>query len=613
MQKKYVAAGLAAAVLAAGVIGLGVEYQRLHRSRQEIQQLSEQLELEAGESGSLQEQLESLQEQLANLQENENSLRQRAHTLALVEDGFAERIRDTLSGDDMMVLGVFPVGEDTKESVKRFLYCHDFYGEYYLVDYVTGEILDLGYRTPSVRIIRRGKDANGNYRTVVGDWEVLLDDYDGNGEEDILLVTPSSFTNAGYFASSGICLWLQRNGEFVPVNRHFCGSYTEWGESEFSVKIGELEEKFRKEQNPEDWSADKIGAWIREELFAGKENELEAELTNPKSKIPYTQWREPLDLHVTLRQDSREQYSVRIPENPYGERQINAWFQEFYKEQEEQEREFMGVGIEENGVVYSEEERKGVFTYNYAVWPERVDDTVICFTYVIETYSGGAHGNNFMGTVVFDTQSGKVLQLEDVAREYDDFCAVVLNYIRDNYEAYGWGGYETVRDVLTGKEGGGWCFTDYGFRVALVGGNGLGMYEYEVPYEVLLDDLKEEYLPVTRAAEYDMYMEEKVRMDVNGDGLLDLVKGPVIEDGSIRLSVNDTVTELDLQWGEQPLAEANVRTRSVLLRRQEDGLTRLIWKIYVYEEQYTRTDHIYVYRIEDETFVLEEDYDVTED
>lgn len=502
MKKRCLATGVCIAVLAAV---LGAEVWVNQTLRQELRESRQELEAALEENSNF-------EAQTAALEERADALILAFDAFNQIEEGFAQRIRSLYSSSDMEVLAVYPVGEDTAESIRRFFLCNgSYYTEYYLVDYVTGEICDLSRRTPNIKLASLPWDLNGVWPDGNVEWEFRCEDYNGDGEEDILLVTTLSPGNGFY--RGGMLLWLQRHGSFLPVNQYYCGEYADWPENELCVEIYELEQMFREEQNQGTWNADTVESWLREEFFAERREELEAVLKDPKEQLPYTERREPLGLQVTLFQNAQEQYRVGIPENPYGAEQINRQLQEFYEEFEEGQQEFLGIGIEENDTYLSEQERREMgFYYNLYVWPERVDDAVVCLLETVYTYAGGAHGNDYSGSLVFDTRSGKLLQLEDVVWNPEKFSNFAMKYFEENYERYAWG-QEYVRDALLN---GGWCFTDYGFRVFLNGGNGLGLYQYEIPYAFLLDYLKEDYLPVTWAAEFDMYMDGTATMDVSG-------------------------------------------------------------------------------------------------
>lgn len=538
--------------------------------------------------------------------------------LSMIDEGYAERIRVTMSGDDMEVLGVYPVGEDTQESMKRFFLCNGrYYAEFYLADYITGEIADLSSRNPSIDISYYVRDDDDRLTTAYEDWEIRIEDYDGNGELDILLVLPfdRKERGRGFYYIGGVLLWLQKQGDFQPVNRSYCGYYSGWWESEFSVKIAELEEKFKEEQNPGAWDIDKVSAWVREELLEGQTENLNRTLANPKKQLPYDQRREPGNLHPELVQDAQGHYGVRIAENPYSEGRINEWLKDFYENDEEEEKEFMGVTREDEETMTEQERLDAGFYHSTSVWPERVDDAVLCLMLSTYEYSGGVHGNDFTHAVVFDTRSGEVVGLNDVVENRERFIKFAMDYFEANYEPYSWE-KEEIREALRYA---GWCFTDYGFKVFWNGINGSGIYECEIPYELLTDYLREEYLPTSPVAEYGIYYweynqtEGKVRMDINGDGEVDNIVLSALEEAPVMISVNGTESELELQYQGKSYDEMHVRIQNALFERQEDGRSKLNLKVSLWsKEAEISCMRVYVYRIEGEDVIFETDYEVDE-
>lgn len=210
-----------------------------------------------------------------------------------------------------------------------------------------------------------------------------------------------------------------------------------------------------------------------------------------------TELREPGDIHVTVLQDENGQYQVSIPEIPQSEVKINAWLQAFYEEDADARNDFMGIGIEDSDVYLSEQERLAEgFSYKTSFWVDRADDAIISFQGQTSTYSGGAHGNDHAFSVNFDTRSGNILSLPDILSNAEEFYIFSMEYIAGNYSEYGWG-EEYVEEALMGD---GWCVSGCGIRIFLNGGNGLGLYEYEIPYECLVDYIKPEYLPTSGAA-----------------------------------------------------------------------------------------------------------------
>lgn len=632
MKKRWWAVLLALVVLQVGAAKGISEIRKLQNAEQD---LMEQYNAVSEENSHLQSQLAEAEKRIASAGKDEltdDSVREEdagssgqmnpVAELSLIDEGYAEHIRKTMSSDrDMRVVYVYPVGEDSQQSMKRFFVCDgSYYMECYLADYISGEISNLSGRIPKLYISYRTdeRDEDGKRVEAYEACEVMVEDYDGNGELDILLVASLSTEHHNLLDhAGGVLLWLQKDGEFVPINSEYCGNYTRGRDSEISLQIAELEEKFREEQNPEDWSIDRVSTWVREELLAGRAEEIEEAIANPKRQIPYSEWREPLDLHVELRQDKEYRYSVRIPENPYGEGKINQWLKDYYEREEEEEKKFMGIIREDEETMTYQERLDANFYYASWVQPTRADDTVVSLITDGYAYAGGAHGTEFTHSVVFDTRSGEVLQLVDVVANKERFVRFAVDYIESNYgaESVPWG-IENVKDALLQED---WCLSDYGFEVFWNGGNGLGTYGCEIPYEMLLGYLKEEYFPISRVTEYGLsyweynQTEGKILMDVNADGAVDTLVISAIEGESIKLSVNETVSELYPQFEGKPLYEQKPRIRSVMLEREEDGTSRMNLKVWVWSEEEERTQtRIYVYLFDGENVILETDYEVEE-
>ena len=95
-----------------------------------------------------------------------------------LEEGTAERIRLQMDDFNLQVLKIFPAGEDTSNHIRRFFVCvNRFESKFYLVDYITGEIICLSPGNKPVYV-----------SPVYGD-EIALqtEDFDGDGKEDIRL------------------------------------------------------------------------------------------------------------------------------------------------------------------------------------------------------------------------------------------------------------------------------------------------------------------------------------------------------------------------------------------------------------------------------------------
>lgn len=574
------------------IVGMGSENSALEAEL--VKSGEENLKLE--EENSL------LEEENVLLEEEMKALSVDVQTLTYLNEGKAEEIRRKLSAFDMDVLGVYPVGEDSSDNIKRFYVCDGrYYAEFYLVDYLTGEISDLSKGIPGVYIAWDEEEFA---------WDILTEDMDGDGMEDILVVVSSDERAdwGGTTFDGAIFLWLQRDGKFIPVNRNYCND-TKYRENVFSQEIDTLEKKLRLQENADAWEIASIGTWIQEELFADRREELEELLEDKEKDVHYTERREPEDVHVTVKEDANKWYQVSIPENPYSEKKINAWFADFYERDVQATEEFMGVGMEENDVYMSEEERiEAGFYRNTSFWEERADDAIISFMGNVYAYMGGAHGLYSSFAVNFDSRNGECLQLEDILSDSEGFYEFAMPYIENVYSEFPWG-EEDVRDALMGGD---WCATNYGIMIFVNGGNGLGIFEYQIPYELMTDYMKEQYLPTSRTAEFNFFMGDGAYMDVNADGRLDYLTEPVKDDRGYTIQINGTKSNLSLEYDrtfsdgttwEDLLDGAYFGASDMKLVRDEEGVTHLELKFDTYKEE--KRQIVFVYRIEEETVIFE--------
>ena len=309
-----------------------------------------------------------------------------------------------------------------------------------------------------------------------------------------MLVTSFDTQNHEDYA---IYLWLQIDSEFHPVNRICCGYCTDM-DNPFSEQVEALEKRFVEEQNPEDWSMEAVSTWVKGELIGEKQDALLELLQNPFESIPYNERREKEDMNIEILADENEYFSVSIDKNPYSEQRINDWLEAFYEKDEAKKDSFYTSFDEEyRDVLENIQEQRYYETYIQNI---RADDAVISFVGNTYIYSGGAHGTDYSFSMNFDTKSGRLLSLEDVVLDKNKFCDFAMEYITEKWgeEYYGWG-MEDIRESLYDEH---WVLTNKGMLIFLNGGNGLGTYEYELPYEDIADMLEVEYLPsvVTEAA-----------------------------------------------------------------------------------------------------------------
>lgn len=602
---------------------------KLAENEEEVRQFRMREEELEGEKVSLESEIVNLREEKTRLEEEVIFFREEEidsgqqnvwnHSEVGVEEGiengFAERIRRNLSGYDMEKVGVWLVGEDSLDHMKRFFLCCDSVSnkksaEFYVADYVTGKIYNLNFGVPRIDIAYCvWKD--GDWKRGTFDWEVFIEDLDGNGMEDILFVVSEDLD---WNQEGGIFLWMQGEDGFCSINRVGCGKLEKAEENIFSQQIAKLEETFRKEQKPEKWDAKKIAIWVKEELFYGREEELSKLLSSYHLQNDVQDGKEENieqkeKNSVTLLQDANEEYRVSIPENPYSEKRINIGLQKFYEDQVEEENEFFGVGREDNSINFTEKQAR-LFGFRYSMWikPYRVDDAIISFRngdYRDYGASGSPHGLSRISSINFDTETGRYLELADVFPDKEGFGDFVIEYIEKNYNAYSPELSMVKSDILTNN--GCWCMSGYGIEIACVNqGNGFSYSIYSIPYEYLTDFIKSKYLPISKEAECSLSKERVVEMDVNHDGVLDRITY-LLQKGEI--TINETTTTL--MWKGEPLAREGISlsTECPKLVRDKDGITQLEWKGSIFQksdQQEEWVEYVFVYRVEGEVLVLEE-------
>lgn len=146
------------------------------------------------------------------------------------------------------------------------------------------------------------------------------------------------------------------------------------------------------------------------------------------------------------------------------------------------------------------------YTLRRSVHIDRADENVLSFGFTETTYAGGAHGYSGVYAMNFDARTGERLSLEDLAEDPEAFLSALADYVwevsRDaEHAAYALGGYfpdyeQYIPDLL--REGN-WLFDSKGMVVLAnpyeLAPYAAGLITFEVPYEWLRWQIREEYLP----------------------------------------------------------------------------------------------------------------------
>lgn len=137
---------------------------------------------------------------------------------------------------------------------------------------------------------------------------------------------------------------------------------------------------------------------------------------------------------------------------------------------------------------------------------ERNDGRVLSFSTMWDAYEGGAHGQHMIYGVNFDAGTGKLLTIADIAQDKEAFQEIcVQEMLRQCEDLKAQGAlYEEemivpgLREILEGKmEGNEWYFTESGIRfisnVYEIAPYAAGNIDFDIPYEIIHEVLKEEY------------------------------------------------------------------------------------------------------------------------
>lgn len=195
--------------------------------------------------------------------------------------------------------------------------------------------------------------------------------------------------------------------------------------------------------------------------------------------------------------------TVSMEENEAAEQTIMAEFAKRKKgfeeglELEETLEEARENPVVDGSVYYFEE-------YWYTL--ERNDGRVLSFSAMWDIYEGGAHGQYMKYGVNFDAGTGNLLTIADIAKDKDAFREICVQEMLRQCEDLKAQGVlfeeemitPSLKEVLEGKmEGDEWYFTENGIRfisnVYEIAPYAAGNIDFDIPYEMMEEELKEEY------------------------------------------------------------------------------------------------------------------------
>lgn len=155
--------------------------------------------------------------------------------------------------------------------------------------------------------------------------------------------------------------------------------------------------------------------------------------------------------------------------------------------------------VSDSGMSYSENQ-------GYAV--ERNDGRILSFSDSFDNFEGGAHGSYMEYGLNFDVETGAVLTIEDIARDkaaFQEICVQEMLRQCEDLKAQGLLFDEEILESVGGlqgimeskMEGEEWYFTKEGIRfisnIYEIAPYAAGNFQFNIPYEMINDVLKEEY------------------------------------------------------------------------------------------------------------------------
>lgn len=159
----------------------------------------------------------------------------------------------------------------------------------------------------------------------------------------------------------------------------------------------------------------------------------------------------------------------------------------------------------------------------------RADNKILSFVNYENSYLGGAHGGYYANAEVFDAETGKALNLEDVVTDLDAVHAYTLDQLEANYEqSMFFEEYEEwIYEMFFEPDGAmasplEWNMTTEGIQIRfspyVIGPWASGTFEVELPYEGHEDLFLEEYVMQEDRLIRSYDCGEEISVDVDGDG-----------------------------------------------------------------------------------------------
>ena len=190
------------------------------------------------------------------------------------------------------------------------------------------------------------------------------------------------------------------------------------------------------------------------------------------------------------------------------------------------------------------------YSFYYSAEAERLDDRIASIAVAEDSYTGGAHGYNYLYGVTFDTQTGKEITFDDLGDIKDEVKAYIDEYVaQKRTEGYPFSFYEdNIEEKMKAPT---WYLDGLGLNMVFnaydIGSYAEGRTVVRIPYAEL-EHLNADYKLENDAMFAALWMSTPVDIDVNADGTSDKVElaGDYNENGDLELCLKINDLSLDL-------------------------------------------------------------------
>lgn len=191
------------------------------------------------------------------------------------------------------------------------------------------------------------------------------------------------------------------------------------------------------------------------------------------------------------------------------------------------------------------------YSFNNSVKTARLDNRITSLEITEYSYTGGAHGYDYLYGVTFDTQTGKEITFEDLGDIEDEVRTYIDEYIEQKRgEGYGFSFYEdAIEESLSSPI---WYLDGLGLNVVfnayVIGSYTEGRTVVNIPYAEM-EHFNPDYKLESEAMFAELCLNDGLELDLDGDGTLDTVElsGEYDENEDLQLclKVNDLSLDLD--------------------------------------------------------------------